>query len=69
MSLRIKRTKRRNVYMIFLRSLRIGFTKKREREKGREKEREKERETGSGYRTVMIILPYKITILRYTRGA
>ena len=67
MSLRIKRTKRRNVYMIFLRSLRIGFTKKRERE--REKEREKERETGSGYRTVMIILPYKITILRYTRGA
>ena len=65
MSLRIKRTKRRNVYMIFLRSLRIGFTKKREREK----EREKERETGSGYRTVMIILPYKITILRYTRGA
>lgn len=27
------------------------------------------RERGSGYRTVMIILPYKITILRYIRGA
>ena len=43
MSLRIKRTKRRNVYMIFLRSLRIGFTK-REREREREKERERERQ-------------------------
>ena len=41
MSLRIKRTKRRNVYMIFLRSLRIGFTK-RERERERKRERERQ---------------------------